>query len=142
MKAGGQAVTLFLIEDDDVDAMTIERALLKRRLANPLVRAKDGLQALDMLRSGAVKKPYITLLDLKMPRMGGLEFLSEIRSDKALKESVVFVLTTSDAPEDIKASYEKNVAGFILKNSTAEEFLTIVDMLKGYWKIVCLPTGP
>ena len=132
-------VTLFLIEDDDVDALTIERLFTKRRIANPLVRAHDGMQALEMLRSGELKKPYIILLDLQMPRMNGLEFLAEIRDDADLSDSVVFVLTTSKSEEDLIAAYKNQIAGYFLKEDSDKGLFNIVELLDGYWKIAYLP---
>ncbi len=132
-------ITLLLIEDDDIDAMAIRRALGKASIGNNLVRACDGLEALEMLRNNAVPSPFIILLDLQMPRLGGLEFLEEIRKDPKLDKSVVFVLTTSKSDEDITASYKKNIAGYFVKDQVGEEFLDIVKMLKGYWKIVLFP---
>ena len=133
-------VTLFLIEDDDVDAITVERALKKRRIANPMIRAKDGMEALSFLQENKVPKPYITLLDLRLPRMNGIEFLDEIRKDELLHDMVVFVLTTSHDERDIKATYEHNIAGYFIKESAGDELLGIADMLQGYWRIVCLPS--
>jgi len=132
-------VTLLLIEDDDIDAMSITRAFRKIHLGNTIVRAHDGLEGLQLLRSGAVPSPYIILLDLQMPRLNGLEFLQEIRQDPKLDKSIVFVLTTSKSDEDITASYEKNIAGYFVKEQVGDGFLDIVKMLKGYWKIVLFP---
>ncbi len=132
-------ITLLLIEDDDIDAMSIRRALGKANIGNNLIRACDGLEALEMLRSDKVPSPYIILLDLQMPRLNGLEFLKEIRKDPKLDKSVVFVLTTSKDDEDIAASYKNYIAGYFVKDQVGEEFLDIVKMLKGYWKIVLFP---
>jgi CheY-like chemotaxis protein len=132
-------ITLFLIEDDDVDAMSITRAFNKLCIGNEIIRAADGIEGLELLRSGAVPSPYIILLDLQMPRMNGLEFLNEIRQDPQLEQSIVFVLTTSKSDEDITASYQKNIAGYFVKDQLGDGFLDIVKMLKGYWKIVLFP---
>ena len=132
-------VTLLLIEDDDIDAMSITRAFKKMHISNKIIRANDGLEGLELLRSGAVPSPYIILLDLQMPRLNGIEFLEEIREDPKLAQSTVFVLTTSKSDEDITASYKKNIAGYFLKEQVSEGFLDIVKMLKGYWKIVHFP---
>jgi len=129
-------VTLMLVEDDDVDAMGVERALKQRRISNPMIRAHDGVEALEFLRDGRVGRPYIILLDLNMPRMGGLELLDVLRDDPVLKQSVVFVLTTSKSDEDLAAAYEKFVAGYIVKSELAGTFGKLIDMLDVYWQIV------
>ena len=93
-------VTIFIVDDDDVDVLGIERALKKLRIANPTIRAKDGIEALELLRKKAIAKPYIILLDINMPRMGGIDFLKELRADDDLCGSVVFILTTSSDDQD------------------------------------------
>jgi CheY-like chemotaxis protein len=132
-------VTILLVEDDDVDAMSIKRAFKKLRLGNPIIRACDGLEALQLLRNGTVPSPFIILLDLQMPRLNGFEFLEEIRQDPTLDKSIVFVLTTSKSDEDVTASYQKSIAGYFVKEDVGSDFLDIVKMLKGYWKIVLFP---
>jgi len=131
--------TILLVEDDDVDAKSVERAFKKLKIVNPIVRAKDGMIALELLKKCEVSKPYLILLDLNMPRMGGLEFLAEIRKDERLKNSVVFVLTTSKDDEDKLAAYEKNIAGYIVKERLQYGFDELVKLLDHYWRIVELP---
>ena len=133
-------VSILLVEDDDVDAMGVERALKKLKILNPLFRARNGIEALELLRSeDAIPRPYLILLDLNMPTMNGLEFLSEIRSDEELGDSVVFVLTTSKADEDKTAAYRKHVAGYILKKQVGDGFIEMIKMLDHYWRVVELP---
>ena len=132
-------VTILLVEDDDVDAMTIDRAFKKLRVGNTIVRACDGLEAFELLNDSVLASPFIILLDLQMPRMNGLEFLEALRKDPKHASSIVFVLTTSKADEDMISSYKHNVAGYFLKNSAGDEFLDIVNVLDGYWKIVHFP---
>tara|TARA_R110001592_G_scaffold240929_2_gene501286 strand:- start:116226 stop:116648 length:423 start_codon:yes stop_codon:yes gene_type:complete len=132
-------VSILLVEDDDVDYMVIKRSFASQRIANPLIRASDGIEALELLRNGTVKHPYIILLDLQMPRMGGLEFLDKIRHDPDLSGSVVFVLTTSKSEEDIAESYGRHIAGYFIKDATGQGFLDIVSLLEGYWRVVVLP---
>jgi CheY-like chemotaxis protein len=134
-----QEATILLIEDDDIDAMSVERAFKQLKILNPIVRAKDGMIALELLKQHSVEKPFIILLDLNMPRMGGLEFLTELRSDHNLKSSVVFVLTTSKDDEDKFAAYEQNIAGYIVKEKLQHNFDELVKLLDHYWKIVELP---
>lgn len=131
--------TILLVEDDDVDAMSVKRAFKKLKIGNPIIRAKDGIVALDMLKENSISKPFLILLDLNMPRMGGLEFLAELRNDEYLKNSVVFVLTTSKDDEDKFAAYAKNIAGYVLKERLQHGFDELVKLLDHYWRIVELP---
>lgn len=137
------AVTIFLVEDDDVDVMAFQRALRELKIANPLVRARDGLEALEMLRGEngrtPLSHPYLILLDLNMPRMNGFEFLEELRKNPALHSSLVFVLTTSSAEEDRVRAYGHNVAGYVLKHAPGRSFLDAVSTLNHYWKILEFP---
>ncbi|WDE09853.1 response regulator [Thalassomonas haliotis] len=139
MQNHSREVTLFLIEDDDIDAMALERSLHKQKIANRLLRAYDGVQALEMLRKGLVARPYTILLDIQMPRMNGLEFLTELRQDDALADSVVFILTTSRDELDIMQSYDHHVAGYFVKSEAGANFSDCIDMLDSYWKIVHAP---
>ena len=137
----GKPVTVLLVEDDDVDVMNVKRSFEKLRIANPIVVAGDGVEALELLRKeNVISRPVVVLLDLNMPRMGGLEFLKQVRDDENLKSMIVFVLTTSKADEDKTSAYSRNVAGYILKSSdVGNGFLNVVSMLENYWKIVELP---
>ena len=105
--------SILLIDDDDVDAMGVERALKKLRLANPFVRARDGIEGLEIMRSGAISSPYLLLLDLNMPRMNGIEMLRELRADPNLSSTVVFVLTTSDDDQDKVAAYSEQIGSVV-----------------------------
>lgn len=138
-KQNYKEVTLLVVDDDDIDAIALERALLKLRLLNTIQRARDGQEALDMLRSGAVPDPYIVLLDLNMPRMGGIEFMKVLREDPALTHSVIFVLTTSKSDEDLVAAYREHVAGYILKQHMDRGFLEVMGLIEHYWRLVELP---
>ena len=131
-------ITLLLVEDDDVDAMAVERSFSKCHIANPLIRACDGLDALEKLRSSQVPRPFVVLLDLQMPRMNGLEFLEAVRKDPELSDLVIFVLTTSKAEEDMTAAYSNHIAGYFVKEDTGRGFLNVIQLLDNYWNIVHL----
>ena len=137
-------VTFLIVDDDEVSVMSMERAIRKLRLTNPVEVAQDGREALQMLRRtdpDGVRAPFIILLDLNMPRMGGLEFLAEVRLDSELRDCVVFVMTTSDAPDDIAAAYAQKVAGYIVKDDAVDSMRRAMEMLGVYTRIVKLPEG-
>lgn len=134
-------VHVLIIDDDHVDVMTIKRAFQKSKIANPLIVATDGIEAMEMLKAGRVPRPFVILLDVKMPRMSGHEFLDALRADEELSKSVVFMLTTSDSQDDKDAAYSRHVAGYIVKQYAGDGFLDLVQMLDHYWNIVEVPVN-
>ena len=136
-------INIMLVEDDEVDVMAVKRAFRELKIANPLTEAKDGIEALEMLRgaNGYVKipRPLIILLDLNMPRMGGMEFLDELRKDPDLHRCIVFIMTTSADEQDRVRAYDKNVAGYVLKHDPGRSFMDAIAMLQHYWRVVELP---
>ncbi len=128
-------VNILLVEDDEVDIMNVQRAFKKNNITNPLHIAHNGLEALEMLREGAIPMPPIIILDINMPKMNGIEFLQELRKDPSLNRISVFVMTTSNEDSDKINAYNFNVAGYILKPLSFEKFLTSVATLNRYWKL-------
>jgi CheY-like chemotaxis protein len=133
-------INILLVEDDEVDIMNVQRAFRKNKINNPLFIAHNGLEALEMLRSGNIPKPHVILLDINMPKMNGLEFLQELRSDENLKRISIFVMTTSNEESDIINAYNLNVAGYILKPLSFEKFLNSMSTLNSYWKLCERPS--
>lgn len=137
------AINILLAEDDELDVKAVKRAFRDLKIANPLFVASDGQEALDMLRGTSgytrVPEPRVVILDLNMPRMGGLEFLQVVRADPELRDAVVFVMTTSAAEEDRVRAYAQNVAGYVLKHSPGRSFLEAIGALEHYWRIIELP---
>jgi CheY-like chemotaxis protein len=137
-------VNIVLVDDDDGDAKAVRRAFQKAKIANPFVRAVDGLDALDILRgaNGKVKvaAPYLLLVDLNMPRMGGIQLIKALRADEQLRQSIAFILTTSNSDDDKEAAYDLHVAGYIVKATAGRDFLNLADLVDCYWRIVELPT--
>ncbi len=144
MRTQFEEVRFLIVDDDEVSVMSIQRAIKKQKLVNPQRVAKDGQEALEILREETstdnVLPPYIIILDLNMPRMNGIEFLEVVRSDATLHRAVIFVLTTSEAPGDIASAYDKNIAGYIVKESASETFADALAMIESYSKLVVLPT--
>ncbi len=135
-----KALNILLVEDDQVDVMNVKRAFDRNRIANPLYVAGDGIEGLRMLRSGEVpSERRIILLDLNMPKMNGIEFLRELRSDPALQLTPVVVLTTSNDERDKIEAYNLNVAGYLLKPVTFINFVEVMAALNKYWTLVELP---
>lgn len=133
-------LNILLVEDDDIDVMTVKRAFRKNNISNPLLVASNGLEALEMLRSGAIPpENRIYLLDINMPRMDGIEFLRELRADPELRSTTVVVLTTSNEDRDRVQAYELNVAGYLLKPVTFVSFVEIMAMLNKYWTLMEFP---
>jgi CheY-like chemotaxis protein len=136
-------LNILLVEDDDGDAKGVRRAFDKVKIANPMRRAVDGIEALDILRGAngneKLSSPYLLLVDLNMPRMNGIKLVKALRDDDELKRSVVFVLTTSKSQEDEMAAYDLNVAGYIVKETAGHDFLSLVSLMDCYWRIVELP---
>jgi CheY-like chemotaxis protein len=133
-------LNILLVEDDQVDVMTVRRAFDRNRIANPLFVANDGLDALRMLRSGEMPvERRIILLDLNMPKMSGIEFLRELRADPALQHTPVVVLTTSNDERDKIDAYDLNVACYLLKPVTFLNFVELTAALNKYWTLVELP---
>jgi len=135
---------LLHVEDDDLCIMGLVRAFKAAKITNPISFAHDGIDALEMLRGtggrGRLPRPYLILLDLNMPRMGGVEFLEELRKDEDLRKSIVFIMTTSGAEEDKIKAYNLGVAGYILK-TRANVFLEAAALLNTYWRVVEFPAA-
>lgn len=139
-------LNILLVEDDEVDVMNVRRAFKKHNITNPLYVAGDGIEALAMLRDSSDGQPPVVplnrrliLLDLNMPKMGGIEFLHQLRSDAALRPLPVIVLTTSNQDRDRVEAYNLNVAGYILKPVTFVNFAETMIALNKYWALCELP---
>ncbi|MHB1091884.1 response regulator [Thiobacillus sp.] len=130
---------ILLVEDDEVDAMTVRRALKELHVGNPLVRAENGEEALAYLRKPGEAMPCLILLDLNMPVMGGIEFLQLVKYDAALRRIPVVVLTTSDEQQDKVASFDLGVAGYIRKPVDYKQFVEAVRAIDAYWTLSELP---
>jgi CheY-like chemotaxis protein len=133
----GSDDVILLVEDDRVDIMTVQRALKKIDVSNPLCVARTGVEALGMLRGDGFPRiepmPSLILLDLNLPQMGGIEFLKELRADPLLRSLPVIVLTSSNEPGDRAAAFEYEVDDYIVKPHTFEEFSHAMAIILAGW---------
>ncbi|MFP3897613.1 MAG: response regulator [Anaerolineales bacterium] len=130
---------ILLVEDDRVDVMTVQRALRDIKITNPVRVAGNGEEALTILRDDEERRPCLILLDLRMPRMGGIEFLRVVKKDESLKRIPVVVLTTSREERDRVESFELGVAGYMVKPVHYEGFMEIIRTIDLYWTLSHLP---
>jgi two-component system response regulator len=145
----GSEVEILLVEDNDADAELTLRALKKQHLANRLHRVEDGAQALDFLfASGAyadrktANVPKLVLLDLKLPKISGLEVLSRIKSDARTRTIPVVVMTSSREEPDLIKSYALGVNSYVVKPVEFESFSKAVAELGFYWLLLNQPPVP
>jgi len=141
------SITILVAEDDPDDRLLVREALEDIRLCNQLNFVADGRELIDFLRAkgdyadrAGQPLPSILLLDLNMPRMDGREALKIIKTDPALRQLPVVVLTTSKAEEDIYRTYDLGVNSFITKPVTFVALASMMAILTGYWlEFVSLP---
>jgi CheY-like chemotaxis protein len=131
---------ILLAEDNEDDVFLMQRAFAKARVPNPIRVVTDGEQALTYLRGEGVYAdrnlhpfPGLLLLDIKMPRMNGLEVLSVIRNDPRLKRLVIIVLTSSNQARDIDGAFEMQANSYLVKPARPEAMAGILEKLKDYW---------
>lgn len=137
---------IILVEDNLDDAALVIRALKKNHLANNLVHLKDGVEALDFIfgSNGEESKisnlaPKIILLDLKMPRLNGIEVLEKVKSDPITKMIPVVILTSSAEDPDIEKCYELGANSYIVKPVEFDNFSKAVSDLGMYWLLLNHP---
>ncbi len=142
-------VDIILIEDDPNDAELILRVFKKHHLTNQVVLLKDGAEALDFLfcqgkyaQNRALLSPKVVLLDLKLPKINGIEVLQRIKSDERTKNIPVVILTSSSEDSDIQAAYELGVNSYVTKPIQIEAFVQVVSELRLYWLLLNKPCTP
>jgi len=138
--------TILLVEDDDGDADLALRAFQRAKVTNPLVRVRDGEDALDYLFArgkyagrDVCDLPAVTLLDINMPKIGGLEVLKAIRADERTKHLLVVMLTSSNEDKDRASAYGHFANSYVLKPADYDEFVAAASQLGRYWMILNAP---
>jgi len=134
--------TILLAEDSPADAEMAIDALKEARLANPIVHVEDGVETMDyLLRRGAYANreeglPAVLLLDIKMPRMDGLEVLKEIRNTEELKRLPVVILSSSREESDLARSWDMGVNAYVVKPVDVDQFFGAVQTLGKFWGLI------
>ncbi|MEO1514919.1 MAG: response regulator [Bacteroidota bacterium] len=130
---------ILLIEDDYVDALTVQRALKDIDVKNQVIHIENGEDAIQYLKNTGSLRPCIILLDLNMPRMNGLEFLEVAKTDEHLRSIPIVVLTTSTEHKDRHESFNHSVAGYMVKPIDYDEFVDMMRTISAYWTKSELP---
>jgi two-component system, response regulator len=139
MSAHGRGGPILLVEDNPDDVALTLRALKDSRIANEVRVARDGEEALRMLHGGSAFLPSLVLLDLKLPKVDGLEVLDAVRRHEATKLLPIVVLTSSIEDEDVLASYRRGVNSYMRKPVEFERFVDAVRQLGMYWLVLNVP---
>ena len=131
---------ILLIEDDIIDRMTVQRSFKELQITNELLTANNGEEGLVCLKDERTDAPCIIILDLNMPKMNGIEFLSVVKQDAVLRKIPVIVLTTSKEEIDKVRSFNLGVAGYIQKPVDYDKFLEAIKTINLYWTLSELPS--
>lgn len=127
-------IKFLIIDDDEVDYLAIKRALKLLNINNPTVRARNGLEGLELLHDGDgvtdLAESCIILLDLNMPKMSGLEFLEKLRQHPKTKSVSVYVTTTSNSDQDILQAYRYNISQYIVKSDLFDSLREAMEPLE------------
>ncbi|NRA46665.1 MAG: response regulator [Oligoflexales bacterium] len=136
-------VKILLVDDDEIDRRAVIEAFRSKKIANEIIEAENGEEALEILRGSEgqskLKQPYLILLDINMPTMDGHEFLRILRDDPKLSSSIVFVLTTSNSEEDLFKAYQQHIAGYIVKNQAADDLFKAIELIDHFMVSIEFP---
>lgn len=131
---GIQKLRILLIEDDTIEVMKLKRAITKLEMDHELIEAKNGEEALEILKDHSVL-PDVIFLDLNMPKINGLEFLKILKEDSVLRFLPTIMLTTSSNRKDILACYDIGVAGYIIKPLKYDHYVEKIKIALSYWSM-------
>ena len=128
------SLKILLIEDDIIEVMKLNRAISSLKLNHKIVEANNGDEAIKILEHRD-ELPDIILLDLNMPKLNGIEFLTILKNDDVLKYIPTIILTTSSNEKDILECYKIGIAGYILKPLKYNEYVSKIEKLLAYWSV-------
>ena len=135
---------ILLVEDNPMDVDLTLHAFKRHRLANPVEVARDGEEALAWIArwEGGAPRPVVILLDVNMPRIGGLEVLRQLKSHPEFRTIPVVMLTTSSVGRDVDAAYQHGANSYIVKPVDFEKFMGIAEQIQVYWAVLNVPSEP
>lgn len=131
---GTKKLRILLVEDDTIEVMKLKRAIVKLAMDHDLVEAKNGEEALEILKNDSVL-PDILFLDLNMPKINGVEFLKMLKEDKKLRFLPIIMLTTSSNRKDILTCYDLGIAGYIIKPLKYDDYVLKIEAALNYWSM-------
>ena len=125
---------ILLIEDDMIEIMKLNRTISTLKLDHKIIEANNGEEALEILEQKD-NLPDIILLDLNMPKINGIEFLSILKKDEVLKYIPTIILTTSNNQKDLLECYKTGVAGYVIKPLKYEDYVSKIERVLAYWSV-------
>ncbi len=140
MEKSVEPIHILLVEDNPGDARLAVEALTEGKITNNISVVQDGVEAIDFLRDEKNQRPDLIFLDLNLPKMNGKEVLAIIKNDQKLKRIPVIILTTSDADQDISATYDLQANCYITKPVGFDQFIEVIQSVENFWlSVVKLP---
>lgn len=135
---------ILLIEDNPMDVELTLRAFQRHKLANPVAVARDGQEALAWIPRWEAGEPcpVVILLDINMPKIGGLEVLRQFKSHPVFRTIPVVMLTTSDVSQDVETAYQHGANSYIVKPVDFDKFISVAEQIQLYWAVLNLPAEP
>jgi len=133
------SIPILLVDDDNIDVIMFKRALEDLKITNPLIHLADCKEALEYLKNEDNEKPWVVLADLNTPQMSGLECLMAAKTNDALKQIIVVILSGSDDQEDIAESFRLGAAGYMVKPSDYKKLVEMIRAIHAYWTLSELP---
>ena len=125
-------MTIFIVEDDDADFIELRRVFQSVELHSPLLRASDGETALNMLLEGKIPSPFLVLLDLNIPKIHGMDVLKQVRANSALKDTTIFIMTSSSVDKYLCQDEDTKVSGFLEKGTSLSELTSAAETIKAF----------
>ena len=141
MKKLAEPIHILIVEDNPGDARLAVEALTEGKITNNISVVQDGIEAISFLKKENTPRPDLIFLDLNLPKMNGKDVLSIIKKDPELKRIPVIILTTSEADQDISATYDLQANCYITKPVGFDKFIDVIQSVENFWlSVVKLPT--